>query len=146
MRDENADEVDGEFSGFGDQGGQPREPQPYPVREQPYQAREQQQPPRDQQNWRDNRNQQQPAAGADDRDIDRLPSFITGGQPQPNYGGNNNHDNGPNGERNNGGDRGDRGDRYPHRRRRRHHGGPRQDNQMSQQPMPNDDFGSGGGD
>jgi hypothetical protein len=147
MRDENADEVDGEFSGFGDQGGQPREPQPYPVREpQPYQAREHQQQPREQQNWRDNRNQQQPATGSDDRDIDRLPSFITGGQSQPNYGGNNNFDNGPNGERNNGGDRGDRGDRYPHRRRRRHHGGPRPDNQMSQQGMPNDDFGSGGGD
>jgi hypothetical protein len=146
MREEGADEVDGEFSGFGDQGGQPREPQPYPMREpQPYQAREQQQQPREQQAWRDNRNQQQPSTGSDDRDIERLPSFITGGQQQPNYGGNNNYDNGPNGERNNGGDRGDRGDRYPHRRRRRHHGGSRPDNQMSQ-PMPNDDFGSGGGD
>src|SRR5205085_4724472 len=34
MRDENAEDIDAEFSGFGnDQGGQPREPQPYPVRE-----------------------------------------------------------------------------------------------------------------
>src|SRR5579871_2436008 len=56
MRDENADEVDGEFAGFSDQGGQPREPQPYPMREpQPYQPRDQQQQSREQQNWRDNR-------------------------------------------------------------------------------------------
>ena len=164
MRDENAEDGDSEFAGFGDQGGQPREPQPYPMREvQPYQMREQNQQPREQQNWRDNRDNrnenrgdnrgdrndnrnqpppQQPAM-PDDRDIDRLPSFITGGQQQPSYGGSNNYDNGGNGERNNGGDRGDRGDRYPHRRRRRHHGGPRPDNQVSQ-PAPNDDFGSGG--
>ena len=150
MRDENADEADAEFSAFGgEQGSQVREPQPYPVRDQqPYQMREQQQPPREQQNWRDNRNQQpQPSTGSDDRDVDRLPSFITGGQPQPNFsGGNNGYDSGPSGDRGdrgNGGDRGDRGDRYPHRRRRRHHGGPRPDNQISQ-PASNDDFGSGG--
>jgi hypothetical protein len=157
MRDENADDAEGEFSGFGDQGGQARESQPYPMREpQPYQMREQNQQPREPQNWRDNRNenrndnnrndnnrsdnrnqpQQQPAT-SDDRDIDRLPSFITGGQQQPP-----NYDNSGNPERGNGGDR---GDRYPHRRRRRHHGGPRPDNQMSQ-PVSNDDFGSGGGD
>ncbi len=148
MRDENSDEADAEFSAFGgDQGGQSREPQPYATRE-PYQMREQQQQPREQQNWRDNRSNQQPqpSTGTDDRDIDRLPSFITGGQPQPNLGGSNNsYDNGPNGDRGNSGDRGDRGDRYPHRRRRRHHGGPRPDNQISQ-PVSNDDFGSGGGD
>jgi hypothetical protein len=140
MRDDNADDVDGEYAGFGSEPGQPREQQPYPMREpqpQPYQAREQQ-PREREQGWRDNRKQQQPA---DDRDIDRLPSFITGGQPQPNFGGGNYE----NGERPNGGDRGDRGDRYPHRRRRRHHGGPRQDNQGAPQPMPSDDFGSGSG-
>lgn len=163
-RDENAEDVEGEFSSFGnDPSGQPREPQPYPMREpQPsYQPREQHQQPREQQNWRDsrgdnrsdnrsdNRNQpQQQPAVPDDRDIDRLPSFITGGQQQPNTnygGGNNNYDNGGNGDRGNGGDRGDRGDRYPHRRRRRHHNGPRPDNQISQ-PASNDDFGNGGGD
>jgi hypothetical protein len=167
MRDENAEDVEGEFSSFGnDPSGQPREPQPYPMREQqqPYQMREQNQQPREQQNWRDNRNENrndnrsdsrndnrndnrnpppppQPAM-SDDRDIDRLPSFITGGQQQPNTSGNSNFDNGGNGERGAGGDR---GDRYPHRRRRRHHGGPRPDNQVSQ-PVSNDDFGSGGGD
>src|SRR6201990_2118120 len=54
MRDENAEDGDGEFSNFGnDQGGQPREQQPYPPREpQPYQMREQNQQPRKQQNWR----------------------------------------------------------------------------------------------
>ena len=69
MRDENADEADADFSGFGgEQGSQVREPQPYPVREQQsYQTRDQQQPPREQQNWRDNRNQQpQPSTGSDD--------------------------------------------------------------------------------
>jgi hypothetical protein len=145
-RDEGADEAEGEYTaGFnsGDAGGQPREPQPYPIREpqpQAYQAREQQ--PREQ-GWRDNRNPSPPATPSDDSDIDRLPSFITGGQPQPNFGGGN-HDNG--GERPNGGerggDRGDRGDRYPHRRRRRHHG-PRPDNQGA--PVQGDDFGSGSG-
>ena len=58
MRDENAEDVEGEFSSFGnDPSGQPREPQPDPTREQqPYQMREQNQQPREQQNWRDNRN------------------------------------------------------------------------------------------
>lgn len=91
------------------QGGEPyaygtREPQPYLPREaQPFpnQPVPQQQAPR-----------QQPS---DNGDVDRLPSFITGGQPQ-NAGGQanqNGHDGQP--------------DRFPLHRRRRRHRGPRSD-------------------
>ncbi len=63
----------------------PREPQPYPIREQQaYPAREQQAyPVREQQAYAPR--QQQPAAAAPEAagDVDRLPSFITGGQQPP---------------------------------------------------------------
>ncbi len=87
----------------------PGEPQPYLARDaQPYPGREQPAfAPR-----------QQPQADAGD--VDRLPSFITGGQPQqpqPNQGhqgyGQNGHEN--------------QGDRFPLHRRRRRHRGPRHD-------------------
>jgi hypothetical protein len=110
----------------------PREPQPYPAREpQAYQPREQQNreqreqhayQPREQQN-REPREQQNyaprpqpPAAPEGLGDVDRLPSFITGGQPpqpqpsQPGFG-QNGHEN--------------QGDRFPLHRRRRRHRGPR---------------------
>jgi hypothetical protein len=110
----------------------PRDSQPYQPREQrehreqPYQPREQRdyqprhdsRPPRqdsrqDRQPYQDNR-QPSPANGAPDDDVDRLPSFITGGStqaaPQAN------------------GDSEQQGDRFPlHRRRRRGHRGPRPD-------------------
>ena len=96
----------------------PREPQPYPAREQQvYQPREHREP-REHQNYAP-RPQPQPqpqpppeAVG----DVDRLPSFITGGQPpqpqpsQPGFG-QNGHEN--------------QGDRFPLHRRRRRHRGPR---------------------
>jgi hypothetical protein len=92
----------------------PREPQPYPVREQQaYPAREQQAyPPR----------AQHSAAPAPEGagDVDRLPSFITGGQqpqPQPQPG-QNQQGFGQNGHEN-------QGDRFPLHRRRRRHRGPR---------------------
>ncbi|HEY6255589.1 MAG TPA: DUF4167 domain-containing protein [Xanthobacteraceae bacterium] len=79
-----------------------RDAQPYPVREQPvYTPRPQ--PPAE-------------AAG----DVDRLPSFITGGQ-QPQSHPNQNHQGyGQNGHEN-------QGDRFPLHRRRRRHRGPRHD-------------------
>ncbi|HWF94644.1 MAG TPA: DUF4167 domain-containing protein [Xanthobacteraceae bacterium] len=89
----------------------PREPQPYPAREQ----REQQSyQPREQQNYAPR--PQQPAAPEGRGDVDRLPSFITGGQPpqaQPSQPGfaQNGHEN--------------QGDRFPLHRRRRRHRGPR---------------------
>jgi hypothetical protein len=119
----------------------PREPQPYPVRDQQahqprepqahlpreqqaHQARDQQtyQPrepqahqPREPQSYAPR--QHQPAAPADD-DVDRLPSFITGGQqPQPQPVQN------PQGFAQNGHE--SQGDRFPLHRRRRRHRGPR---------------------
>jgi len=95
----------------------PREPQPfYP--------REQHQPQA--QGYNQPRQQHQPA---EDEDVERLPSFITGSQPQQQpqqaQGGNGPH--GPNGQ---GGPNGQNGydgspDRFPLHRRRRRHRGPR---------------------
>lgn len=94
-------------------GGEPHSPREQQQYAQPYQ-REQQQPypPREQQPRHDNR--QQNANTAEGNDVDRLPSFITGNQAQPQAGNGqqNGHDN--------------QGDRFPlHRRRRRGHRGPR---------------------
>jgi hypothetical protein len=113
----------------------PREPQPYPAREQQsYPAREQQAyPVREQQSYAPR--QQQPAAPAPEAagDVDRLPSFITGGQqPQPSQ---NHQGYGQNGHEN-------QGDRFPLHRRRRRHRGPRHEIQGAAQPGG----GDGGGD
>ena len=78
VRDDAGEESEGEYSSFGAEPGfapqPPQQQQPYPPREQPYQ-REQQ--------FRENRPQPQPQTQPSEGDIDRLPSFITGGQPQP---------------------------------------------------------------
>src|SRR5579871_2587163 len=125
-------EDDGEnFSSFGQEPGfvpQPQQ-QPYmrdngaPREGQPYQRDQQQ--PREHRDHREHRQQPQyqpqPAA-ADNGGVDRLPSFITGPQPQVNGGY----------EGNNGG-----GDRFP-RRRRRPHGGPRPEG-IGQQSSPQSD-------
>jgi hypothetical protein len=89
-----------------------REPQPYLPREaQPFPQYQQPQPPQP---------PRQQQGGQDDGAVDRLPSFITGGQaanapaPQPNQGfGQNGHEGQP--------------DRFPLHRRRRRHRGPRGD-------------------
>jgi hypothetical protein len=109
-RDDNFD--DGEDDGQpGDSAYGIREPQPYLPRDaQPYPQHQQPQP---------HQGRPQPS-GAPDGDVDRLPSFITGGQPAPyqpqQHGqqqGQNGHDNHP--------------DRFPLHRRRRRHRGPRHD-------------------
>ena len=95
----------------------PREPQPY-------------QQPRDQnREQRDHRPQPQPSIqNVAGDDVDRLPSFITGGaQPQANGNGFEAND-------------GQSGDRFNNRRRRRPPG-PRPEGQAA--PTPGDDFGSG---
>jgi hypothetical protein len=96
------------MGGAGDSPYGTREPQPYLPRDaQPYPQHHQSQP-----------QQQRPQqGGAGPGDIDRLPSFITGGQ-QPQHHqqqGQNGHDNHP--------------DRFPLHRRRRRHRGPRHDMQ-----------------
>jgi hypothetical protein len=150
MRDDMGDDGDDESIGPGmgqgmgqGSGGEqpsfgPRDPQPYlprdaqfyPPREQPSFPREQQNFPREQQNFpREQQNfggrhQQSPAPhGDDDGNVERLPSFITGGggapvpqaaapQAHQGYG-----QNGYEGQ----------GDRFPLHRRRRRHRGPRSD-------------------
>jgi hypothetical protein len=143
IADDGEDEGDG-FSSFGQEPGfVPVQSQPYmrdhtqreqPPREnQPYQ-REQQQPPRE---HREREQRPQPQyqpqpqphpVVADNGGVDRLPSFITGPQPQINGGGTAPYEGG--------------GDRYPRRRRRPH--GPRPEGLAQPAPAtPGDDFNPG---
>jgi len=135
---------DDNFDDEGDEDGQPmmgdntpfgtREPQPFLPRDaQPYPPQQQPAPRHNPQghnpqghNAQGGQNSGQGGGGQGQGagDIDRLPSFITGGQqpqgqqPQQNFQGN-----GQNGH-----ECGGQPDRFPlHRRRRRHRGGPRQD-------------------
>jgi len=90
----------------------PREAQPFPPRDTAYPQREAQPyPPREAQPQYSQ--QQQPAPADASVDVDRLPSFITGGAPQPQQGnGQNGYEAGQ-----------QQSERYPtHRRRRRHRG------------------------
>ncbi|MGH6716788.1 MAG: DUF4167 domain-containing protein [Bradyrhizobium sp.] len=135
---EEGDEEGENFSNFGQEPGfVPAQPQPYlrdggqreqPRDNQPYQ-RDQQQPRehRDREPRPQYQHQAQPQpAASDNGSVDRLPSFITGTQPQINGGG---YEGG--------------GERYPRRRRRPH--GPRPDGGMAQpaSPAAGDDFNSG---
>jgi hypothetical protein len=150
--DESFDGDDDDFQTQGEPGYGNREPQaPYPPRDNQFQPRDQQHyqnhqnrdqqphsnrdyqqpyPPRDQQQPRPPQAQ---AAGDSQGDAGGLPSFITGGAPQPqpqasNYG--------PNGHEG-------QADRYPLHRRRRRHRGPRPDMPGGPQgeptPRPNND-------
>jgi Domain of unknown function (DUF4167) len=136
---EDGEEEDGFSSSFGQEPGfAPQQQQPFPRErdnrdngqrdhQQPYQSREQQ--PRE---HREPRNQppQQPSI-PDNGGVDRLPSFITGPQPQINGGG---HSAGFEG---NGGER----ERFPRRRRRPH--GPRPEGAAGAPATPGDDFNQG---
>jgi hypothetical protein len=135
-------EDDGEsYSNFGQEPGfVPQQPQPF-VRDntprdqrdgQPFQPREHQ--PREQHRDREHRPQPQyqpqpqpQPVIADTGGVDRLPSFITGPQPQVNAA--------PGGYEGNGG-----GDRFPRRRRRPH--GPRPEG-MASPATPSEDFNPG---
>jgi hypothetical protein len=133
---EDGDDESENFSNFGQEPGfVPAQPQPYMPREnhqregQPYQPRDQHQPREHNQN-RDHRPQQQPQPQPQpDVGVDRLPSFITGPQPQINGG-----------SINNGGFEGNGGERFPPRRRRRPHG-PRPEGLAP--ATPSDDFNPG---
>jgi hypothetical protein len=137
--DDDDDGSDAQIGGGGEPGYGPREPQPqphiqqghpYPTREpQPsFNHREQQQ----QHHYRQQNAQQnaQPT-GNETGNVDRLPSFITGGGPQPPQPpfqgqGQNGHEN--------------QSDRFPLHRRRRRHRGPRNDVGNSPQgPADGDD-------
>ena len=134
------------FSSFGQEPGfvPTQQPQPYqrdqqqPRDAQPYQRDQQQQPrefrDRDREHRPQPQYQPQPQpAIPDSGGVDRLPSFITGSQPQINGGGGGYEGNGGGGDR----------DRFP-RRRRRPHGGPRHENVgQSQSSNPGEDFNPG---
>jgi hypothetical protein len=138
---EDGEEEDGFSSSFGQEPGfVPVQQQPYPRdnrdnnsgqrdrdHQQAYQSREQQprehREPRNQQPF-----QQQPQPSMPDNGgVDRLPSFITGPQPQINGGG----------YEGNGGER----ERFPRRRRRPH--GPRPEGMTAAPAAPGDDFNPG---
>ena len=135
------DGEDDSFSSFGQEPGfVPVQQQPYQQRDnprdhqrdgQPYQSRDQHQP-RERDHHREHRSQQpfqqqpQPPAVSDNGGVDRLPSFITGPQPQISGG--------P------GGFEGGERERFPRRRRRPH--GPRPDS-MAAPAAPSDDFNPG---
>jgi uncharacterized protein DUF4167 len=116
VSDEGYDEGD-EQPSIGGEPFAPREPQPFYPREQhqPHAQGHGQPRPQHQQ--------------SEDEDVERLPSFITGGQaqpqPQPTQGGNGPH--GANGQAGPNGQNGYDGsaDRFPLHRRRRRHRGPR---------------------
>jgi hypothetical protein len=143
VSDDGYDEGDNEQPAIGGEPFAPREPQPFYPREQqqqpphvqPQHIHQQHAQPRPQQHF-------QPAG---EEDVERLPSFITGGQqhqpPQQSQG--SNSPNGPNGPNGYDGS----ADRFPLHRRRRRHRGPRDhsvqggegDGPMPSGPRPTDD-------
>jgi hypothetical protein len=116
LADDGYDEGDSDQPSIGGEPFAPREPQPFYPRDQHQ--------PQAQPHHNQPRSQHAPT---NDEDVERLPSFITGGQPhqqpQQGQGGphNQNGQNGPNGP--NGYDGSP--DRFPLHRRRRRHRGPR---------------------
>ena len=134
--DDAFDDGENEQPQIGGEPFAPREPQPfYPPEQQQAQPQPQDFQPRP-----------QPMAPASDEDVDRLPSFITGGQPpqqqSPQQG------QGPNGPSGPSGSNGYDGapDRFPLHRRRRRHRGPRDhtlpgdgDGPVPSNPRPIDD-------
>jgi hypothetical protein len=146
MASEDGDDDSESFSNFGQEPGfVPVQQQPFVPRDnnqrdhqregQPFQPRgDQQHPPREHTNHREHRPQPQfqpqpqpQPVIPDSVSVDRLPSFITGPQPQINGG--------PGGFEGNG------GERFPPRRRRRPHG-PRPEG-MAAPATPGDDFNPG---
>lgn len=115
LPDDGYDDGDGDQPSIGEPFA-PREPQPFYPREQ-HQHQPQAQP-------QHNQPRQQHLQPTNEEDVERLPSFITGGQSQPVQGGNGpNGQTGPNGQNGNGYDGSP--DRFPLHRRRRRHRGPR---------------------
>jgi hypothetical protein len=129
MRDDSFEDGDDEsaanqqpLQAAGDTPYGTREPQPFIPREaQPFPNPPPQPAARRQQDSRQQDSRQQDNRQQDSGDVDRLPSFITGGQAQnaaPQAEGQNGHDG--------------QGDRFPLHRRRRRHRGPRPDFQGGQ--------------
>jgi Domain of unknown function (DUF4167) len=137
--DDNDDEDEG-FSSFGQEPGfVPAQPQPY-LRDNNQRERDRENQPYQREQPREHREQRerehrpqpqyqpQPQPVVDNGGVDRLPSFITGPQPQINGG--------------SGGFEAGGGERYPRRRRRPH--GPRPEGMAAPAPaVQGDDFNPG---
>jgi hypothetical protein len=119
-RDDMGDDADDEPAGLPGVGEQPsfgpRDPQPYLPRDAQFFQ------PREQQSFGSRHSQHAaPKGGDDDGNVERLPSFITGGAPAPQVAPQPAHQGyGQNGFEG-------QGDRFPLHRRRRRHRGPRGD-------------------
>jgi hypothetical protein len=151
--DDNFDDGGNEQPHLGGEPFAPRESQPYYPREQHHGQPQNYQPQQHQpQHMQQPHMQPRPQRASDDEsDVERLPSFITGGQQQQHQpsphgqgGGGSHGQNGPNGPNGYDGPP----DRFPlHRRRRRHRGGgggPREHSVMDHS-TPADDDGSSSG-
>jgi hypothetical protein len=149
MRDDMGDDGDEDMGGAPEPGDQvafgTRDPQPYLPRDaQFFSPREQQshggrQPQHQQHQPQQHQPQQhQPQRGSsEDGNIERLPSFITGGGAQAPQAA-------PQGNGQNGFDAQQQGDRFPLHRRRRRHRGPRDMSQGGQGMSEGDDGPQGG--
>jgi hypothetical protein len=129
VADDGFDDGDDEQPHLSGEPFAPREPQQFYGREQ--QPQQHQQPQPQQQHFQPRPQHTPPTS---DQDVDRLPSFITGGQPQQQpqqqppqqgqpQGGSNGYDSG--------------GDRFPLHRRRRRHRGPREHGMPGDNDGPN---------
>jgi hypothetical protein len=138
--DDSFDDGDNEQPHLGGEPFAPREPQPYYPREQHHNQQQNYQPQHFQ--------PRQQHAPENEGDVDRLPSFITGGQPQHQPSQHGQGGNGPHGQNGPNGPNGYDGppDRFPlHRRRRRHRGGGPRDHSAADHSMPSDNDGSSSG-
>jgi hypothetical protein len=136
LPDDGYDDGDNEQPSLGGEPFAPREPQPFYPREQQHPQMQPQQHPQQ-------RTQHVPQGR--EEDVERLPSFITGGQghqqqpPQQGQAANGpNNPNGPNGQNGYDGS----ADRFPLHRRRRRHRGPRDQSMSGENDAPHP---SGGG-
>jgi len=143
LGDDGYDDGEGEQPSVGGEPFAPREPQPFYPREQ--------QNPQSQMQPQQQGQPRPQHVPSDEQDVERLPSFITGGQPpqqSPQGTGSGNNPHGPNGPHSPNGPNGYDGspDRFPLHRRRRRHRGPRDhsmqgdnDAPMPSGPRQNDD-------
>jgi hypothetical protein len=122
MADDSFDDGEDEQPSMGGEPYAPREPQPFYPREQ-----HQSQPPQPQpQHFQPRPQHMQPPTS--DADVDRLPSFITGGQQAPQQP--------PQGQAPTGNGYDGQADRFPLHRRRRRHRGPRDHTMQGENDLP----------
>jgi Domain of unknown function (DUF4167) len=143
--DDSFDDGENDQPHLGGEPFAPREPQPYYPREQHHNQQQNYQPHQHQPQHFQPRQQHAPD---NDGDVERLPSFITGGQPQHQPSQHGQGGNGPHGQNGPNGPNGYDGppDRFPlHRRRRRHRGGGPREHSPLDHSMPSDDVGSPSG-